>query len=414
MHFRSSDNRGFPHDDFKSPDGLADRISEILECPVTIEDSNHRLISYSKHESNVDEARVATIIRRKVPEDVINGLWQSGVMAKLFDSDEPVIIPPIESVGLGNRIAVSVRKNQVILGFIWAQTNEKTVDENTIQILKEAAQLAQNYLLRHQQKQRNSEESYKEFFWQLLSGNVRNKTDIERQAKRFGMELQGDLSVVLIEFDGEVTKTMERHAYYLTETLKQARVIFRLFDQNQLIILAQLGTEKDSINDFTADFIDKMKERLHVKAIIGAYGLIYDSPEHITDSYKQALKVLELKEQFPERLQDVYNYHDLGVFQFIHEFYKFRSRNYYHNPSLKKLKAYDQEHRSDLLASLKMFLECDGNVHKASRLLHIHINTLNYRLKRIAEIANIDLRNYNQKMTLYLDLLVNEMNQRNL
>lgn len=414
MHFRSLNQREFSNEDFTSPEGLADRISEILECPVTIEDSNHRLISYSKHEATVDEARVSTIIRRKVPDNVINSLWESGVMAKLFESDEPVIVPPAKSVGLGNRIAVSVRKNQVILGFIWAQTKEDSVDENTIQVLKEAAQLAKNYLLQHQPRRENSEESYQEFFWQLLSGNVRNKADIDRQAKRFGMELDGNLTVTLIEFDSDVTETMERHAYYLTETLQQSRVIFRLFEQNQLIMLTQLGTDKDSIHDFTADFILKMEERLQINPVKGAYGLIYDSPEHITDSYKQALKVLDLKEQFPKKLGEIYSYHDLGVFQFINELYKIRSRNHYHNESLKKLKEYDQQHRSDLLTSLKIFLECDSNVHKASQLLHIHINTLNYRLKRIAAIGNVDLRNSNQKMTLYLDLLMDEMEKNRL
>ncbi|WP_174616056.1 PucR family transcriptional regulator [Virgibacillus ihumii] len=409
----SSDKRGFSRD-VHSPEGLADRISDILKCPVTIEDSNHRLISYSKHEANVDDARVATIVRRKVPDKVINSLWKNGVMAKLFESDEPVIVPPVESVGLGRRIAVSVRKNQVILGFIWAQTNDDTVDENTIQILKEAAQLAKNYLLQHQPKQRNSEESYKEFFWQLLSGNVRNRADIERQAKRFGMELNGHMSITLMEFDTDISEMMERHAYYLTETLQQARVIFRLFDQNQLIMLTQLGTMKDSFHDFTADFIHKMEERLHIKPIKGAFGLTYDSPEHITDSYKQALKVLELKEQFPENLQDTYGYHDLGVFQFINEIRKLRTRYAYHNESLEQLKEYDKKHRSEMLVSLEKFLECDCNVHKASQLLHIHINTLNYRLKRITEIGHIDLRNYNQKMTLYLDLLVDKMEMNRL
>ncbi|GAA0594855.1 sporulation transcriptional activator AdeR [Virgibacillus siamensis] len=406
----SSDRR----EDVYSPEGLADRISEILKCPVTIEDSNHRLISYSKHEANVDDARVATIVRRKVPEKVINSLWENGVMAKLFESDEPVIVPPVDSVGLGQRIAVSVRKNQVILGFIWAQTNGDSADENMIQILKEAAQLAKNYLLQHQPRQRNSEESYKEFFWQLLSGNVRNKADIERQAKRFGIEFNGKLGVTLMEFGTDVTEMIERHAYYLTETLQQARVIFRLFDQNQLIMLTQLGTDKDSFHDFTADFIHKMEERLHIKPIKGAYGLTYDSPEHITNSYKQALKVLELKDQFPENLQGIHGYHDLGVFQFINEIHKIRTRDVYYNESLEKLKQYDRKHRSELLVSLKIFLECDCNVHKASQLLHIHINTLNYRLKRISEIGTIDLRNYNQKMTLYLDLLVDQMEMNHL
>lgn len=88
-----------------SPEGLADRIAENLGCPVTIEDANHQIVSYSKHEERVDDARTATIMRRKVPESVVNGLWKHGIMARLFESGRPVIVPPIEEIGLGRRLA---------------------------------------------------------------------------------------------------------------------------------------------------------------------------------------------------------------------------------------------------------------------------------------------------------------------
>lgn len=82
---KPSPNWTYSYKDFiDSPEGLADSIAEILGCPVTIEDANHFIVSYSKHEQNVDHARTATIMRRKVPEHVINGLWKHGFMAKLL------------------------------------------------------------------------------------------------------------------------------------------------------------------------------------------------------------------------------------------------------------------------------------------------------------------------------------------
>ncbi|MFC8050301.1 helix-turn-helix domain-containing protein, partial [Bacillus subtilis] len=41
--------------------------------------------------------------------------------------------------------------------------------------------------------------------------------------------------------------------------------------------------------------------------------------------------------------------------------------------------------------------------------LNIHVNTLNYRLKRISQIAEIDLKNVNQKFTIYLDIKLRHM-----
>ncbi|WP_099157476.1 PucR family transcriptional regulator [Virgibacillus ndiopensis] len=403
----SSDYKELFKDNFDSLEGLADRIGEILDCPITIEDSNHRIISYSTHEKNVDDARIATIIRRKVPEKVINSLWKNGVMGKLFESDDPVIVPAIEKVGLGNRIAVSVRKNNEVLGFIWAQTDNKTLGEEKINLLKEAASLVTKQLLKLQIKKRKAEESYQEFFWKLLTGHVQQKSIIGRQARQFGLQLDGRLAIVMIEYDCEITQTIEKHSYYLTETLQLVQIVCRVFDQNQLILLIRLGKEGNAINvlnEFIQNFTHKISERLQISNVTGSFGNIYNSPQYMKDSYTQALKVLEVKEQFPQELQNIFSYQELGIYQFLDELYQIRTREHYLNYSIEKLKEYDRLHHSELLATLKVYLECDSNVHRAAKLIHVHTNTLNYRLKRIVDIAEIDLKDPNQKITLYLDL----------
>ncbi|MCG8399378.1 helix-turn-helix domain-containing protein, partial [Bacillus atrophaeus] len=73
------------------------------------------------------------------------------------------------------------------------------------------------------------------------------------------------------------------------------------------------------------------------------------------------------------------------------------------------LEAYDQEHHSNLVETLEQFIECDSNVNTAAKKLNIHVNTLNYRLKRISKIAEIDLKNINEKFTIYLEIKLRNM-----
>ncbi|WP_226376912.1 PucR family transcriptional regulator [Oceanobacillus halotolerans] len=404
-------------DTFDSPEGLADRIAEILGCPITIEDANHRIVSYSKHEDNVDDARIATIMRRKVPNHVINGLWKSGVMSKLFESDEPVIIPAIKEVGLGNRVAVSVRKYNEILGFIWAQTDNKQIDPEKLQLLKEAASLVKQQLLQLKVKNRKSDKSYQEFFWQLLTGHIQEQREIERLAKQYNMELDGDVTIGIIDFNTDITQSIEKHAYYLTETLQQAHVVCRVFDQNQLLLLIRVPESNASISvvkDLITDFIRKISERLQLQDITGSFGIIYQTPIYMQNSYRQALKVLELKAQFPQQLNDVYSYHALGIFQFLDELSLVQERDHYQNYSIEKLRTYDKRNNADLLKTMKVYLQCDSNVHQAAKAMHVHTNTLNYRLKRIAEVGSINLKDPNQKVTIYLDLLIENMKRDDL
>lgn len=413
-----SSRQTYSYKDFiDSPEGLADRIAESLGCPVTIEDANHRIVSYSKHETNVDEARTATIMRRKVPEPVINGLWKHGIMAKLFESDQPVIVKKIDNVGLGHRLAISVRRNKEILGFIWAQTNDISITSEHLEEMKESAQLVSHHLLRQQAKKKKNDENRKEFFWQLLTGSLQNASEIKKLAKKFHMNLHGQLCVAVFEFTEEMSQAVERHAYYLTETLHQTRVVSRIFDDQQLILLVRTDNQEDAneMNQaFIREFTQKMKERLHFEDMEGAFGLIYDSPTIINDSYRQALKVLELKEQYPDGLRFVDNYQDLGVYQFINELAALQKRENYKNDALIHIKAYDERNNSVLLETLKVFLDKNSNVHQAAAHMHIHTNTLNYRLKRIKEIGSIDFKDTNQKTMLYLDLMIYESEQESL
>ena len=72
-------------------DEFAEKVSLLIGCPVTIEDSNHQLLAYSTHSYIMDEARILTIMGRRVPEKVINSLWKEGIIPTLLNSSEPVI-----------------------------------------------------------------------------------------------------------------------------------------------------------------------------------------------------------------------------------------------------------------------------------------------------------------------------------
>jgi hypothetical protein len=55
------------------------------------------------------------------------------------------------------------------------------------------------------------------------------------------------------------------------------------------------------------------------------------------------------------------------------------------------LESYRDSRSANLVATLTMFVECDLDRRRAAARLHVHPNTLDYRLRRIAELAGVDL-----------------------
>ncbi|MCB0130871.1 MAG: helix-turn-helix domain-containing protein, partial [Caldilineaceae bacterium] len=69
-----------------------------------------------------------------------------------------------------------------------------------------------------------------------------------------------------------------------------------------------------------------------------------------------------------------------------------------------KLIAHDEEHNSELVETLEGFFSCHGNLSQTATRLHIHRNTLTYRLERIANITQLDLNDADARFSLQLAL----------
>jgi DNA-binding PucR family transcriptional regulator len=65
---------------------------------------------------------------------------------------------------------------------------------------------------------------------------------------------------------------------------------------------------------------------------------------------------------------------------------------------------YDAAHGSDLIGTLRVFLDCSGSWTTAAAKLHVHVNTLRYRIGRMEELLGADLSDFAQRVDLYLAL----------
>jgi len=71
---------------------------------------------------------------------------------------------------------------------------------------------------------------------------------------------------------------------------------------------------------------------------------------------------------------------------------------------LAPLRAYDQRQHGDLVASLRTFLEHNGNWEAAARALAVHRHTLRYRIRRVAELTGRDLESAADRVEFWLAL----------
>jgi DNA-binding PucR family transcriptional regulator len=394
---------------FESLDEFADVVSEVLQCPITIEDANHRLLAYSTHEDCTDAARIATIIGRRVPEKVINSLWKEGIIPALLNSKNPVRVAQLSDTDFGDRVAVSIWKNEEVLGFIWALEIDKKLDEEDLALLKKAAEATKNQLLQVQTRKNKKEERYQEFFWKLLTSHFKMNDDINNQFQILQISPPSQFVIVVFQFSKDISREQEKQIDYVLKPVHLPKIILNTIDHYQLILLIsldQIEHPMQTLNKLSELFVGKMNERFGVERIVTGISGVHRDFQKVEKAHKEALTVLSIKGKFPTEVKEILSYQSLGIYQYIHLLLDKKVKDEYENYSLKKLHEYDQKYHSDLVETLEVFLNKDSNVNEAAKVLNVHVNTLNYRLKRISEIGEINLKDVNQKLTLFLDLKV--------
>ncbi|WP_432047434.1 PucR family transcriptional regulator [Streptomyces asiaticus] len=71
---------------------------------------------------------------------------------------------------------------------------------------------------------------------------------------------------------------------------------------------------------------------------------------------------------------------------------------------LDPLREYDRRHRAELIPTLEAFLDCDGSWTRCAARLHLHVNTLRYRVGRIEQLTGRELSRLEDKLDFFLAL----------
>lgn len=405
----------FRREMYDSLESFVDHVSELLGCPITLEDTHHRVLVYSSHNEETDPVRISTIISRRVPEKVINRLWKDGVIPSLLQSKKPIRIEGKQEIGLGSRVAVSIWRADEVIGYIWAIELHQALTASQMDILENAAAVGKHLLSRFAKAKRPSTNDDQEFFWRLLTGHV-NKQEAEEKLMEINQTALNNYTIMVFTFKEIITKEMEKQIIYLLKVMDNVKISLYTMDDHELILLASAINRQDSpavvFKQFIRNFPSSLAEKFQITDVYGGYGSIYTDLKDVEKCLKEAKKVIEVKAKFPGEAQAFSAYQDLGIYQFMDVLLEKRIQDGFENIAIQKLRKYDKSHNTDLLLTLEAFLDESESMQKTALKLHIHTNTLTYRLKRITEIMEVDLSVPSQKFMLYLDLKLLRWHQK--
>ena len=392
---------------------VANAIASLLDAPITIEDRSSRVLAFSGRQDEADPSRVETILGRQVPERYSRILTERGVFRELLRSDRPVFISPIpdgQDAFSMPRVAIAVRAGDEVLGSIWVAVPGPLSDVRT-EALCEAAKLVALHLLRV----RAGADVQRRLRADLLSSALEGGAGAKDALERLG--LTGQRLVVLgvampgtVEGSTETGANLARERQRLSDAfalhlgaVHPGSAAALVGDVTYgLVPLAGSGADGEERGVRIAhDFLDRVGDRLRPVIGVGPVSVDLGGLAVARAGADRALRVLSQGrgERRVARLGDV------QVEALVLELRDLvAARGDRPTGPLARLIDYDRKHHSNLVETLQAWLDAFGNVTAAADALFLHPNTFRYRLRRVAEVGELNLADPEERFVAMLQL----------
>jgi hypothetical protein len=386
---------------------LANAVAAMVGGPVTIEDPRSTVLAYSSlDDDGIDDARRATILGRRVPDEWIRRLTDDGVFRRLFRSPG-IVRAEYPELGIKPRIATAVRAGDEILGLIWVQEGERPLGDEAETALLEAARVAALHLLRY----RSSADLERGRRTELLRAALDGRVSPDALAPVLQVAPNAGLTVVAFELVdagdvAAVSVVADRAASLITlycESYRRQAAAVAVGPVVYVVVPQVDADDRGRLPALAAGIIERAAEALHVQLRSGI-GETVPAVSGLLASRREADRVLRAMEatawSAPAATVD-----DVRAHVVLHQLQELAAADSsLRAGKLDLLIQQDRERGTEYVGTLRSFFAHLGDVPAAARAQEVHANTFRYRLRRLAEVAGIDLDDPVERLVLQLQL----------
>lgn len=378
---------------------LADATAAAAGGPVTIEDASHGILAFSRDGHEVDPLRAATILERRVPDEWRRKLPWAKVVKQLIEGEG---VQSFEVPGTEPRRAITIRARDQILGWIWLAGHPETLSPRADDVLREAAQIAALHLMR-QGAVDNIEKRVRAGMLRML---LRGEGPTEPMLVRLGFPPDRSLVVVavrLIDASGSAETDEERLVSLLVEHLRAYRwqaVATALDGRAYVLVAVRQDAGRDALGHMMADCLVRASKTLGLPLQAG----LSDGTTGGTDlpsGRRQADQCLDLdvSDKSVVFFEEV---HGRALLADTKAFLANQRATI--TPAFRLLIDHDREHGTAYVPTLRAYFDALGDTAVVAARMHVHANTVRYRLRRAADLGQVDLDDPEVRLSLELQM----------
>ncbi|RQD77789.1 MAG: hypothetical protein D5S01_02225, partial [Halanaerobium sp. MSAO_Bac5] len=325
-----------------------------------------------------------------------------------------------------SRLMTPVKVSGSILGYVSIFTGENSdIEKIDYRALQHAATVIALEMLKEKEKTEVEKRLKVDLFNDLIQQNYNSEEIIINRALNLNWDLEKNYLVIVFEIDDfeSYYRNLEASQEYQIKDIqdKIKRIIKRrlLQEHKDLIVINKSSSfivfyncegldqekRKEKSRAFAEKIAAEIKKEIASTKLFAGFGGHYQGLDGIRKSYHQARQAIEMGKKINKE-SNLFHYDDLGIFKVLVKLDNRECLNEFNKEMLGPLL---KEENSDLLKTIEALLNSFNNKREAARKLNIHRNTLDYRIKKIAKLLDVDLQNSENWLNLYLAFKVKQM-----
>lgn len=272
---------------------------------------------------------------------------------------------------------------------------------------------------------RIEENSLTHFLSNILFGDGELEGDAIEKAAYFGYNLAGDCCICVIDIDGferflkfknlddevSISKIKITFRKIVQDILEKHALKVPIIDKDDAVIFFT-RTEENCMNRLEKalkEIQEVMKKRIEGLSVSVGIGSSYKDLKMMKQSLNEA--ELAINSAKCQGLDDtITKYSDIGIYGLLFSVNNKNILENYFSHVLGSISNNDDKNKEgNLLQILEMYLNENCNITVTAEKLFLHRNTLKYKIKKIEELLNCDLHNFEDCMKIKIALYINRI-----
>lgn len=373
---------------------FVETLSDQLARPCAVETSDFKLLA--AHNMGPTPANQQKTLTEELGE-VLNRELRELDELKELDS----LLDPIR---VGRRLVAPIIFEGSVVGYFSVMLRPSDDEEFIGEYLRPATLAALVDFGNRRREFATNTMSHRSLLKDLLLGHSLAGSDQERLEQYFGLDI----------CDGSLVFALRLTPENLADNLTWNEDRQAMVEMEDVSVFVLPVERKDEMKwqDYAQGLKDSLKQKIEGLNIQMGVSRLAPTLLDLPDAYKEARQALITGDMMHGKEEFMIEYGELGIKRILYLMFDHPELDRYYHEHLAPLEAYDAEWETELVETLKVYLEQGYNLNSAAKELFVHRHTMRYRLEQIAELLKVDIDSPEVLLNLQIAFQIREMKGR--